>query len=40
MLLLQGRCELPVVPAFIAFLYITVLWIRGLAVILLVNGRG
>jgi hypothetical protein len=40
MLLVQGRGEMAVLPAVIAVLYITVLWIHGLTVMFLVQGRG
>jgi len=39
MLLVQGRVEIAVIPAVTADSYITVLWIQGLSVMLLVQVR-
>jgi len=39
-LLVQGRRDLNVLPTFLQYYYITVIWIQGLTAMLLVQGRG
>ena len=40
MLLVQGRAEMAVLSQLLQYCYITVLWIHGLTVMLLVHDRG